>query len=276
MRPSPGQPGAPRRFPGAAVAGLGCGWGTGEHKELAPASSRGGAHSGRDGVEPRSGRLPLCPRQPAAHPAALQPGAGAIRAGLPWSRHSLQKPWGPLLTDLAPGLETASVAWKSGHGVLSLGGFSGARSCRALSLASHGPAPGAAGGARQTFQGRAGAGQGAHVSQASDAGPGTQAGRFGPPVARSVTGRWIHRQPLPLRTCSAQSPENPSPGTWEKPYNASSDRSLPDRSSCSDTPRPGEAGSPAGFEEGATVRQRLALIGTLSLRLDRSLVWKPS
>ena len=80
-------PRAPRRFPGAAVAGLGCGWGTGEHEELAPASSRGGAHSGRDGLEPRSGRLPQCPHPPAAHPAALQPGAGTIRAGLPWSRH---------------------------------------------------------------------------------------------------------------------------------------------------------------------------------------------
>ena len=69
-------------------------------------------------------------------------------------------------------------------------------------------------------------------------------------------------QPLPLRTCWAESSGNPGLGTWEKPCDASSDRPRPDRRAASETPRPGGERSQTRFEEGATVRQRLARIET--------------
>lgn len=272
--PAPACLAHPVGFLEPVVAGLGYGWGTGEHEALAPASSRGGARSGRDGVEPRSGRLPQCPRPPAARPTAPQPGAGAIGACLPWSRRCLQTLGVTFDRPCTRTGDSASVAWKSGHGALSLGGSPGARSWRALSLASNSLAPGAAGGARRRSQGRArghGGSRGAHVSRASDTGPGTQAGRLGPPVARSVTGC----QPLLLRTCWAESSGNPGPGTWEKPCDSSSDRPRPDRGGASETPRPGGEGSRTGFEEGAKVRQTLARTGTLSPKLNGSLVWRP-
>ena len=144
--PAPASLAHPVGFLEPAVAGLGCGWDTGEHEALAPASSRRGARSGRNGVELRSGRLPQCPRPPAARPAAPQPGAGAIGSCLPWSRRCLQTLGATFGRPCTWTGDSASVAWKSGHGALSLGGFPGARSWRALSLASHSLAPGAAGG----------------------------------------------------------------------------------------------------------------------------------
>lgn len=179
---------------------------------------------------------------PLRHSPEPEPSARACRGP-----GAVSKPWGPLLADLAPGLETASVAWKSGHGALSLGGFPGARSWRALSLASH----------SLTRERPAGRGEGPR------AGPGAAGEAEAPtsqaPATRGLghkkgaSGHWVSASPAPHLLGRILG----KPGPWEKPCDASSDRPRPDRRAASETPRPGGERSQTGFEEGAKVRQRL-------------------
>lgn len=179
---------------------------------------------------------------PLRHSPEPEPSARACRGP-----GAVSKPWGPLLADLAPGLETASVAWKSGHGALSLGGFPGARSWRALSLASHSLArerPAGRGEGPRAGPGAAGEAE-APTSQA----PATR----GLGHKKGASGHWVSASPAPHLLGRILG----KPGPWEKPCDASSDRPRPDRRAASETPRPGGERSQTGFEEGAKVRQRL-------------------
>lgn len=241
------------------MAGLGCGWDTGEHEALAPASSRGGARSGRDGVELRSGRLPQCPRPPAARPAAPQPGAGAIGACLPWSRRCLQTLGATFGRPCTRTGDSASVAWKSGHGALSLGGFPGARSWRALSLASHSLArerPAGRGEGPRAGPGAAGEAE-APTSQA----PATR----GLGHKKGASGHWVSASPAPHLLGRILG----KPGPWDL------GKAL--RRQFGQTP----AGPPSCFRDAATrwraipdrVRRRSE--GPTETKLNGSLVWKP-
>lgn len=139
--------------------------------------------------------LSLC-RSSAALPAAPSPepepsARVCCGPGVP------SEPWGLLLTEPAPGPRTLLLSPCSrASGALTLNGFLGTRSCRTLSVASHGLAPGTAGGARRRSPGRArsrGEGRGADLSPACDAGLGAQAGRLGP-LGREVS-RWVLDSP---------------------------------------------------------------------------------
>lgn len=191
---------------------------------------------------------------PLRHSPEPEPSARACRGP-----GAVSKPWGPLLADLAPGLETASVAWKSGHGALSLGGFPGARSWRALSLASHSLArerPAGRGEGPRAGPGAAGEAE-APTSQA----PATR----GLGHKKGASGHWVSASPAPHLLGRILG----KPGPWDL------GKAL--RRQFGQTP----AGPPSCFRDAATrwraipdrVRRRSE--GPTETKLNGSLVWKP-
>ena len=180
----------------------------------------------------------LC-RSPAALPAAPSPepepsARACCGPGVP------SEPWGLLLPDPAPGLRTLLLSpCGRASGALTLMAFQAPVAAERSPWrptawpqerpAGHVEGPRAGPGAAEKAEGPT-----SHPPATQ--GLGHRQGASGRRGARSVAGCRIHRQPLPLRTCSAESSGVAGPGTWEKPRGAGFRPTRPDGAGLSPGP----------------------------------------